>query len=158
MNKALLLALALIVVGCGHEGRHLDHELARKYVFMDSIGRGLFQYLDIETFEPYTGSVYQDVFEGRFEGPSYTGYLNNGFMDGPQQYWWPNGQLSRLFTYVEGVEHGPYERYEDDGTIGQRGAYDMGSRCGDWVQDGEYLTYDPCPPDLENFGQKTGTN
>ena len=24
----------------------------------------------------------------------------------------------------------------------------MGERCGEWIQDGETVTYDPCPPDL----------
>jgi len=26
----------------------------------------------------------------------------------------------------------------------------MSERCGEWVEDGETVTYDPCPPDLED--------
>jgi hypothetical protein len=26
----------------------------------------------------------------------------------------------------------------------------MGERCGEWIQDGETVTYDPCPPGPED--------
>jgi len=29
-----------------------------------------------------------------------------------------------------------------------RGTYNMGVECGEWIEDGETVTYDPCPPDL----------
>jgi hypothetical protein len=31
----------------------------------------------------------------------------------------------------------------------QEGTYNMGEECGEWIEDGEEVTYDPCPPDLE---------
>jgi hypothetical protein len=30
------------------------------------------------------------------------------------------------------------------------GIYNMGEKCGEWIGDGETVTYDPCPPDLED--------
>tara|TARA_B100002049_G_C15873722_1_gene288631 strand:- start:135 stop:245 length:111 start_codon:yes stop_codon:yes gene_type:complete len=32
----------------------------------------------------------------------------------------------------------------------QKGTYNMSERCGEWIEDGETVTYDPCPPDLED--------
>jgi len=28
--------------------------------------------------------------------------------------------------------------------------FNMGERCGDWLEDGETVPYDPCPPGLED--------
>ena len=30
------------------------------------------------------------------------------------------------------------------------GPYSMGEKCGEWFEEGETVTYDPCPPDLED--------
>jgi hypothetical protein len=27
-----------------------------------------------------------------------------------------------------------------------RGTYNMGEKCGEWIEDAETVTYDPCPP------------
>ena len=29
---------------------------------------------------------------------------------------------------------------------GEKGTYNMGEKCGEWIEDGETVTYDPCPP------------
>jgi hypothetical protein len=29
--------------------------------------------------------------------------------------------------------------------LGAKGHYDMGDRCGEWIEDGEPITYPPCP-------------
>ena len=29
----------------------------------------------------------------------------------------------------------------------------MGEECGEWMEEGETVTYDPCPPDLEGKEQ-----
>jgi len=30
----------------------------------------------------------------------------------------------------------------------EKGTYNFGEKCGEWIEDGETVTYDPCPPDL----------
>ena len=37
-----------------------------------------------------------------------------------------------------------------DGGCAEKGAFNMGEQCGEWVENGETMTYDPCPPDLED--------
>ena len=58
-----------------------------------------------------------------------------------------NGQLSEKGTYKDGEPHGPFEGYSKNGQLEWKGAYNMGEECGEWVEDGETVTYDPCPPD-----------
>jgi len=31
-----------------------------------------------------------------------------------------------------------------------KGTYNMGEECGEWMEEGETVTYLPCPPDLED--------
>jgi hypothetical protein len=31
-----------------------------------------------------------------------------------------------------------------------RATLNRGQRCGEWIEDGETVTYDPCPPGLED--------
>jgi len=240
MNKALLLALALIVVGCAEPTpRNLD-ELSRQGP----------QYLDPETLEPYSGPAYQmaqydsteivlrvNLRDGRFHGdfedfdpegveeglviyqtgtyrnglregpheyfyPSgvfrgrgtyknglqegpYESYYENGELrsrtdwmadelDGPSEFYYESGELRNRTNYVAGQRHGPYEFYHENGQLsfevtykdgephgsgeaysegGQllyKGASNMGAKCGEWFENGKTLTFDPCPPDLED--------
>ena len=91
--------------------------------------------------------------------------------DGPYETYYKNGQLERRGTYVAGKEDGPYENYHDNGELEQKGTYVAGERhgpwefcnsngeldmegtynmdgeCGEWIEYGETVTYDPCPPD-----------
>jgi hypothetical protein len=39
--------------------------------------------------------------------------------------------------------------YRSNGNVITKGTYNMGERCGEWIEDGETVTYDPCP-DTEN--------
>ena len=52
------------------------------------------------------------------------------------------GFLSGLF----GKKNRLYETYHENGQLRLRGTYDMGVKCGEWFEDGETVTYDPCPP------------
>ena len=40
--------------------------------------------------------------------------------------------------------------YHENGQLRLRGTYDMGVKCGEWIEDGETVTYDACPPGLED--------
>jgi antitoxin component YwqK of YwqJK toxin-antitoxin module len=53
-------------------------------------------------------------------------------------------------TYVAGERDGPTEGYEDNGQLFYMGTKNMGEECGEWIIEGRTVTYDPCPPDLED--------
>ena len=38
---------------------------------------------------------------------------------------------------------------EVTGQLQEKGTSNMGEECGEWFEDGETVTYDPCPPGLE---------
>ena len=125
-------------------------ELADKTVRIEYNGRTIAtsQYLDIETFEPYTGPVFaydHDTCEGKLEK---TAYLENGLHHGEELVYYCDGEIMFFRTYRGGSSHGPFVYYRD-GTVLQKGSYDMGQQCGDWVSAGQYRAYPPCPPDLE---------
>jgi antitoxin component YwqK of YwqJK toxin-antitoxin module len=56
---------------------------------------------------------------------------------------------------VDGELDGPYESYSfasyyENGQLERKGTSNMGEECGEWFEDGETVTYDPCPPGLED--------
>ena len=73
-----------------------------------------------------------------------------GKPDGPCESYYENGQLKAKSTYMAGELGGPYELYHENGQLRLRGTYDMGVKCGEWIEDGETVTYDACPPGLED--------
>jgi antitoxin component YwqK of YwqJK toxin-antitoxin module len=158
MKRTLLFVLALIAAGCGPEGKDMA-ELVEKTVRIEYNGRTIVtsQYLDIETFEPYTGPVFaydHNSCEGKLEK---TAYLENGLHHGEELVYYCDGEIMFFRTYREGSSHGPFVYYSGGGWPGfeagavlQKGSYDMGQQCGDWVITGDYTAYPPCPPGLED--------
>ena len=49
-----------------------------------------------------------------------------------------------------GEVDGPVESYRENGSLRQRGTANMGQKCGEWNEDGETVTYDPCHPPSGN--------
>ena len=54
---------------------------------------------------------------------------------------------------MDGELDGPYESYSfasyyENGQLERKGTYNMGQRCGEWIQDGETQTYPPCHPGI----------
>ena len=45
---------------------------------------------------------------------------------------------------------GPVEFYHENGQLQEKVTGNMGEKCGEWIEDGETVTYDPCPPGLED--------
>ena len=45
---------------------------------------------------------------------------------------------------------GPVGFYHEDGQLREKGTGNMGEKCGEWIEGGETVTYDPCPPGLED--------
>ena len=68
--------------------------------------------------------------------------------DGPYESYHENGQLWVKGTYNMGEYHGPYERYHENGQLAGKTTWNMGEACGEWIEDGKTVTYDPCHPDL----------
>jgi hypothetical protein len=131
-------------------------------------------YLDPTTFEPYTGVVVElhesgqsvkvrgTLKDGRWTGERRT-YdereggvteivaLENGVLHG--DFWrgtW-YGNTWNQGSYKNGVLHGRFyysghgEGYGGDRANNRRGTYNMGSKCGEWFEADETVTYDPCP-------------
>ena len=82
-------------------------------------------YLDGETMRPYSGPVFQ-LFSDDTTRVQLSANLKDGKFDGPYEYYSENGQLR------------------------DKGTWNMGEVCGEWITDGETVTYDPCPPGLED--------
>ena len=158
MKKALLFVLALVASGCADPiPRNLD----------DLVQQGD-TYLDRETMRPHSGPAFRffpndttrierrmKLKDGKRHGP-YEEYRENGQLqlktnyvagerDGQLEYYDENGQLRSKTTYVAGERLGPYELYHENGQLAWRGTYNMGEECGEWIEDGETVTYDPCP-------------
>ena len=72
------------------------------------------------------------------------GTYENGELHGPSESYYENGQLMGMRTMVLGVLHGPSESYRDNGQLQSRGTWNMDEPCGEWIGDGETVTYDPC--------------
>jgi antitoxin component YwqK of YwqJK toxin-antitoxin module len=68
----------------------------------------------------------------------------DGELDGPTEVYYENGQLLSKGTYKDGEGDGPLEIYWDNGQLMSTGIYTNGEKCGEWVEEGETVTYDPC--------------
>ena len=73
-----------------------------------------------------------------------------GELDGPFEFYYENGQLEEKGTFTAGELDGPFESYHENGQLERRGTANMGQKCGEWIEDGKTVTYDPCPPDQED--------
>ena len=68
----------------------------------------------------------------------------DGEFDGPFEEYHENGQLMMIGTYKDRELNGPFERYGRNGELLDRGTLREGEECGEWLEDGETVTYDPC--------------
>ena len=113
--------------------------------------------------------------DGELDGPFESYYENgemeqkgtykDGEMDGLVENYYENGQLQAKTShfYPDSTEgrsdygdelpwwiHGPFEIYSEDGVLFEKGTMNMGEPCGEWFENGKTVTYDPCPPGLED--------
>ena len=79
-------------------------------------------YLDRETMLPYSGPIFSLM-----EDDSSTVQMST--------------------TLKDGLMHGPYETYYENGQLSAEGSYSNGEMCGEWIHRGGASTanYDPCP-------------
>ena len=66
---------------------------------------------------------------------------------GPYELYYENGQLQQKGTYKAGELDGPFESYDENGQLVLKGTYSVW-KCGEWFENGETVTYPPCPPGL----------
>jgi len=64
--------------------------------------------------------------------------------DGPYETYHDNGQLLGRGTIKDGEFDGPFEGYWDNGQLSIKGTWKDGEECGEWLEFGETVTYDPC--------------
>ena len=76
---------------------------------------------------------------------SWKGSYSNGELHGLYESYYVNGQLSAEGSYSNGERDGPWEYYSENGQLRRKGSYSNGKQCGEWFEDGEAVTYDPCP-------------
>tara|TARA_B100000470_G_scaffold75298_1_gene57834 strand:+ start:44 stop:379 length:336 start_codon:yes stop_codon:yes gene_type:complete len=72
------------------------------------------------------------------------GTFKDGELDGPYEFYYENGQLDSKGTMKDRVLDGPVESYYDNGELSYKGTYKDDEECGEWIEDGETVTYDPC--------------
>ena len=94
----------------------------------------------------FIGGVPDEVYE--------TYYDENGQLI--HEWYYENGQLMLKGSYETGDRHGPWEAYHENGQLSWKGNYNVyervnseSAKCGEWFEEGETVTYNPCPPDLE---------
>ena len=144
MKRTLLFVLALIASGCGpppdgpYEFYHENGQLNVKGTYVAGERDGPFESYN-EDGQLMRKATYKD---GRY--------------DGPFEFYYDNGQLGSKGTYKQeprpekmGVRvnvnfDGPFESYYEDGQINEKGIYKDGERCGEWLEEGETVTHDPC--------------
>ena len=68
----------------------------------------------------------------------------DGEMDGPFETYYENGQLRVKGAMKDGEWDGPTERYHENGQLREKGTLKDNEKCGEWLEQGETVTYDPC--------------
>ena len=58
-------------------------------------------------------------------------------------YWFGGGPPDGSIEEVD-LPDGPVESYYDNGELSYKGTYKDDEECGEWIEDGETVTYDPC--------------
>jgi hypothetical protein len=129
MKRILSLIGVVLVMGCGPEPRDME-TLER----VDGV------YMNPEDGQPYSGPVFGMVGDVR----TMTVSLKDGEWDGPYESFYENGQLRRKLIYKDGEVDGPYEEYDRDGQLEEKGTFKDNEKCGEWFEEGETVTYDPC--------------
>ena len=156
-------------------------QLMEKGTLVDGVAQGPYASYhengQLEEKTTFEDGMKNGPFELYFENGqlSWKGTYKNGERDGPYEGYWDNGQLAARSSYKNGIEEGVYyfyhdngqllgrgyllggkavglsERYWENGQLREKGTDNMGEKCGEWLQNGESVTYDPCPPEIESL-------
>ena len=139
MNRTLIIGLVLIsvsFVGLGaQEPMNLGNLVQRGDI-----------YLTPETLVPYSGTAFS-LFPSDSTRIREQGTLRGGTWEGLYESFYFNGQVDSKIEYRDGEFDGLFERYYFDGQLLARGSYNMGVRCGEWIDEGGQptrMTYPLC--------------
>ena len=72
------------------------------------------------------------------------GTQKDGKRDGLFERFYANGQLDQRGIFKDGELDGPFEQYSKDGKLEEKGSFKAGEQCGEWLENGETMNYDPC--------------
>ena len=72
------------------------------------------------------------------------GTVKDWELDGLVETYHENGQLDSKGTFKDGKLNGPTERYHENGQLREKGTLKDNEKCGEWLEQGETVTYDPC--------------
>lgn len=53
-----------------------------------------------------------------------------GKMEGVEKFYYPSGKLESTLSYKDGIQHGPFKYYYEDGQLKQEGAFEAGKIVG----------------------------
>lgn len=80
--------------------------------------------------EVYSGDYKESDSNGKL---TYSAIIKNGVLDGSVVYFYPSGNRKETGSYREGLKHGVWERYEDNGVKTAQGNYNEGKKDGVWL-------------------------
>ena len=145
---------------------------AQSVMDLDDLVRRGDVYLHPETLQPYSGPVasyWGPEYTLRDEAVRERGTLSDGRWDGVHEWFHVTGELATRETYADGALNGPsetffktgqlsakenyrgdqldgpYESYWHRGRLAERGAWNRGEPCGNWLSFGRTVIYPPCP-------------
>ena len=160
-DKLLILALVMLLAGPMNV---LWAQNPRELTSLFFDGRA---YLTEEDGRPYSGPV---VITDPYVSGKEEGTLKDGLRDGIFEWFFENDQLGFRDTYKNGQRDGPFEYYYKNGFLLEKGMmrsgrrhglseeyafrlyrlthkgnYDLGYKCGEWIEHGKPRLYEPCP-------------
>jgi hypothetical protein len=139
MRKIVLFVLVLISIGL------VGIEAQEPIDLVNLVQQGD-SYLTPETLVSYSGPAFS-VFPSDSNRIREQGTLRGGTWEGLYESFYFNGQVDSKIEYRDGEFDGSFERYYFDGQVLANGSYNMGTRCGEWIDEGGQptrMTYPPC--------------
>ena len=79
---------------------------------------------------------YTNEINGRERYIELAGSFTNGRRNGRWISFYPTGKIKQVITYYQGVIHGPYQFFDEDGKISVQGLYNAGKKNGTWILNG----------------------
>jgi hypothetical protein len=155
MKRILSLIGVVLVVGCGGpEPRDVRTLQELDGVYMNPVDGQPYSgpWFLIEDGMRSTGSLKDGKLDGTVESYLDNGQLRlsstykDGELDGTsvEYSYYESGQLQRKTTFKDGVQDGPFEGYDENGQLMWKGTTKDRDQCGEWLEEGETVTYDPC--------------
>ncbi|MDD1782566.1 hypothetical protein LRP49_15445 [Enterovibrio sp. ZSDZ35] len=112
----------------------VDHK-AKSQHYKHGVPHGKFaltQFGEIIEQGEYFEGVEYGYWERNWDGKRTINYNKKGEYHGEVKKYFRYGGLEKLETYSNGIQHGPFELYDDDGTLWSKGNFVDGKEEGEW--------------------------